>query len=104
MSKRKNINKQNQKNIAKQRILKLFDMAERAAHSSRLNLADRYVEIARKLSMKHLVPIPKKFKRSYCKHCYHYMLPGESCTIRIHRKKIIVHCFYCKKITRFPLK
>ncbi len=104
MSKRRNISKQNQKNIAKQRISELFIMAEKSAHSGRLNLANRYVEIARRISMKTLVPIPKKFKRSYCKHCYRYMLPGESCTVRISRNKIITHCFYCKKIMRFPIK
>jgi len=104
MPKRKNTNKQNQKNIAKQRISKLFIMAEKVAHSGRLNLADRYIEIARKISMRNLVPIPKEFKRRYCKHCYRYMLPGESCIVRISRKKIITRCFYCKKTMRFPIK
>jgi len=103
MSKRKNINKQKQKNIAEQRISKLLNLAEKAAHSNKLKLADRYVEIARKLSMRHLVPIPKEYKRSYCKKCYRYMLPGTSCSVRIHRNKVIIHCFYCKKISRIPL-
>lgn len=103
MSKRK-YSKSQQKNIAKNRIKKIFKMAEKAAHSDRLYLANRYVQIARKISMRYVIPIPKEYKRRFCKHCYHYLIPSVTCRIRIHRKKIITYCDFCKKISRFPIK
>lgn len=104
MIKKKKTSKLVQKKIARRRIEKLFIMAEEAALMNRFNLADRYVELARKISMRYLVPIPKKFKRCFCKNCYHYILPGRTARIRINHGKIVVFCFNCKKISRFIIK
>jgi ribonuclease P protein subunit RPR2 len=102
---KKNIkNKKQQKKIASNRIKKLFTMAEQCALNNKLVLADRYVEIARKISMRYLVPIPKEYKRCFCKHCYCYLLPDVNSRIRVHRGKLIIHCFNCKKYMRIPLK
>jgi len=105
MSKKiKQKDKKNQKTIAKNRIIQLFNLAEQCALTDRLNLADRYVEIARKISMRHLVSIPKEFRKRFCKHCYSYLLPHTTCRIRIHRGKLIIYCHNCNKYTRIPLK
>jgi ribonuclease P protein subunit RPR2 len=92
------------KKTAKQRLEKLFIFAEKYSKSNRFDLADRYVEIARSLSMRYLVPIPKKYKRCFCKHCYSYLRPGVNCKIRINRKKLIIYCGICKKFTRILLE
>ncbi len=97
-------NKKIQKKIAEKRIKKLFSLAEKKARFDEWDLADRYVEIARKISMRYLVKIPKEFKRRYCKHCYSYLHTGKNCRIRISRGKIILYCENCKKYTRIPLK
>lgn len=97
-------NKKIQKTIASSRINHLFTLAEKYALSGRLNLANRYVELARKISMRYLVPMPKEFKRRFCKHCYQYLLPHVTCRIRIHRSKLIIYCHNCKRYTRIPLK
>lgn len=102
--KRKHRDKKIQKTIADERIKKLFFMAEKMALLDNFDLSDRYVDIARKISMRNLVPIPREFKRSYCKYCYSYFLPDYTCKIRIRRGKLIIHCNNCKKITRFLLK
>jgi len=104
MSNKRSKNKKIQKSIAKKRIIKLFQLAEEYSLDGRINLADRYVDLARKISMRYLVPIPKELKRSYCKHCYCYLLPFETCRIRVHRGRIIIYCKKCKKFTRIPLK
>ncbi|MDH7516750.1 MAG: hypothetical protein QHH19_00105 [Candidatus Thermoplasmatota archaeon] len=96
--------KKTQKTIARSRINHLFILAEKYALSGRLNLANRYVDLARKISMRYLVPIPKEFKRCFCKHCYQYMLPNVTCRVRIHRGKLITFCNHCKKYTRHLLK
>ncbi len=104
MSKGKSRNKKQQKKIAKNRIIKLFNLAEEYALSGRLKFSDRYVFLARKLSMRYLVPIPPKYKRRFCKNCYTYLLPGKNCRVRIHGKKIVTYCHNCKKYTRFPIR
>lgn len=102
--KRTKKDKKMQYSIALKRINKLFLMADNKAFLGDLSLADRYVGIARKLSMKYLVPIPKKFKRRFCKHCYCYLLPDLNSRFRVHRSKLIIYCYNCKKYTRIPLK
>ena len=104
MPKRKLKDKKIQKTIAKNRINKLFLLAEKYALSGRLNLANRYVDLARKISMRYLVPMPKEFKRCFCKHCYQYMLPHVTARMRIHRGKLVIYCHNCKNYTRIPLK
>ena len=97
-------NKKIQKTIAERRIKQLFKLAEQNALLNKLNLANRYIDLARKISMRYLVPVPREFKRCFCKHCYQYMLPNVTCRVRIHRGKIVFYCNKCKKISRMPLK
>jgi len=103
MSRRRPQEKKMQKTIASQRISYLFALAELCAREGKLALANRYVELARKISMKYLVPIPVEFKRRFCTHCYQYLLPATTCRVRIHRGMIITYCHSCKKYSRMPL-
>ena len=52
MSRKIRITKKQQREIAGRRIGKLFTMAEENALSGKLDLANRYVELARKISMR----------------------------------------------------
>ena len=92
-----------QKTIAKNRVQKLFVLAEKKAFSGDFVLANRYIQIARELSMRYLISIPIHFKRRFCKHCYYYLLPNKNCRIRIHSGRLIIYCYNCKKYTRIPL-
>lgn len=104
MGKRGSKDKKIQKTIAKKRIAKLFLIAEEYASDRKTALANRYVEIARKISMRYLVTIPKEYKTRFCKHCYSYLLPGVTSRVRFNSGKIVVYCQNCKKYTRIPLK
>ena len=105
MSKRRiSKDKKIQKSIALRRINQLFHLAEQKALSNDFILADRYVELARKISMRYLVSIPKEFKRSFCKHCYSYLLPNRNCRVRIKKGKLVIFCLNCNKFIRIPLK
>ncbi|MCJ7572279.1 MAG: ribonuclease P [Candidatus Thermoplasmatota archaeon] len=101
---KKTINKKNQKQIALKRIQGLFELASNKATDDNFELADRYTHIARKISMKYLVPIPNEYKRCFCKHCYCYLLPDVNSRFRIKNGKIIIFCKNCKKYTRIPFK
>jgi ribonuclease P protein subunit RPR2 len=104
MSRRTSKDKKIQKIIARKRIDKLFQLAEQSALSDKLQLSNRYVDLARRISMRYLVSIPKEYKRRYCKHCYYYLLPDITTRIRIKKGKIVILCKNCQKYTRIPLK
>jgi|TARA_Y100000310_G_scaffold345315_2_gene463683 ribonuclease P protein subunit RPR2 len=89
--------------IAKNRIRKLFSEADKVFPKSP-KLANRYVELARKIAMKVNLFLPKYQKRKFCKHCYHYLKPGVNSRIRIHKSRVIIYCLDCKKYTRIPIK
>ncbi len=92
-----------QKRIAKERIQILFDQADNIFKKNP-SLANRYVTLARKLSMKAKVRIPSNLKRKFCKHCYKYLKPSVNARIRTQKGKLVYYCLNCKKFTRIPLK
>jgi len=104
MQKRYQKKKEQQKKIALQRILRLSCLAENYALQHRFHLSNRYVYLARKISMRYLVSIPPSFKRRFCKHCYCFLLPSVNCRVRISNKYIVTYCLHCKKHMRIPLK
>lgn len=89
------------KKIAKERIKYLFEQARKAFNKNPA-LSNRYVTLARKLSMKYKVRIPRELKRKFCKHCYKYLVPGKNCRVRTHKGKVVYYCLNCKKYMRFP--
>jgi len=94
--------KQQQKKIAKERIEILFEKAEDVFQKNP-ERANRYVDLARKISMKVNLRMPRKFKRKYCSHCYTFLRTGVNARIRTRDKKLIIYCQKCKKYTRLPL-
>ncbi|MBI2498756.1 ribonuclease P [Candidatus Woesearchaeota archaeon] len=95
------IPKSKQKQIAKERIETLFNEAKKSSKNN-LELANRYVTLARKISMKYKVKIPLGYKRFICKYCYSYLIPGRTLRARVKNKKLIYYCTNCKKIKRYP--
>ena len=90
------------KTIASNRITKLFKEAEKAFDKNP-KLANRYVDIARRIGMKVNVRIPRLLKRRFCKHCYHYLKNGVNGRVRIHKSRVVIYCKDCKKYSRIPL-
>lgn len=93
--------KEEQKKIAKDRIIILFKQAEKMFNKDK-NLSNRYIHLAREISMKYKVKIPKELKRRFCKHCYSYLMPGKNLRVRNRDGKIVYSCMECKKFMRFP--
>lgn len=90
------------KKLALQRIEHLFKQAEQM-FSKNKKLANRYVELARKIAMKARLRIPRELKRRFCKHCYSFLMPGTNARIRTREGKVVIYCLECKKYTRIPL-
>ncbi len=95
------IPKKEQKRIAAERIEILFHQAKKAFKSSPY-LSDRYITLARKISMKYKVPIPKKYKKLFCKKCYKFLQPGKTLKARVKNKTLIYHCSNCGFTKRYP--
>lgn len=97
MDRRRSTKPHDQVKIAKERIDILFKEAEHADKK----LADRYVQIARKIGMRYNVRMGEH-KRSFCKYCYSY-IPKTSHR-RLKNGLLKITCSSCKKIINFPYK
>ncbi|MBT7903574.1 hypothetical protein HN587_06950 [Candidatus Woesearchaeota archaeon] len=89
--------------IANERINILFNEADEM-HNESQTLANRYVILARKISMKYKVKLASVFKRRFCKHCYSFLVPGKNLRVRFGSGKLIYYCLTCKKFWRMPVK
>ncbi|MFH2020989.1 MAG: ribonuclease P protein component 4 [archaeon] len=88
--------------IASERIDELFRQAE-IKFKEEPKLSDRYVELARKISMKCKVKIPRELKRRFCKNCHKFLVPGANLRVRIQGKKVVYHCNSCNNYMRYSL-
>ena len=89
------------KEIAAERIQGLFDLAE-SAFKEDAGLSNRYMAIARNISMKHKVPFTKEQKFRYCKACKNFLVPGINSSSRVTREKLVITCS-CGNKRRIPL-
>lgn len=92
------------KTIAKQRIQTLFTLAEEK-FTQEPQLAQHYVDVARKIAMSAKILLPKRYTRQICKHCKSF-IPGKNCRVRTRQKRephILITCLKCGKHTRIPL-
>ena len=96
--------KKQQRSFARKRIDTLYHLAEKAALQGQTTRADRYVQLARRIGMRYLVRTPKEFKHLFCKHCYHFLLPGVTCQVRIQKGHKTILCHHCKRYIRIPYK
>jgi ribonuclease P protein subunit RPR2 len=89
--------------LAKERIALLFRHAEDAAKKGDFARSKRYVNIARNIGMKTRQPIPKEFKRRFCKKCGVYWLPPKTVRIRSQRKekRLVFTCLACGTLQRY---
>lgn len=90
------------KDLARQRIERLFELAEDecALHPER---SDRYVTLARRIGMKLRVRIPTPLKRKICKHCNCYLSP-ERTRVRLRDGILTITCLRCGGQMRYPYR
>ena len=92
--------------IALERIHILFKLARETIHKDKA-LAQRYVNIARRLAMAAKVRLPREYRRQVCRHCKSFILPGVNCRVRIQQRRephIVITCLECGKHMRIPLR
>lgn len=89
---------------AKERIETLYSLSFNMARAGELDLARRYLILARKIGMRYTIRIPSRLKRSTCKNCRTPLLPDLTSRIRIRSGKKVVTCLECGHISRYPFK
>ncbi len=89
--------------IAKERIDKLFVMAEKAAAEGDFAHADRYVEMAWKIKLKFRIRLTSYQKRLFCRKCLKFLADGKTGRYRTLNKQLVITCLSCKETKRIPL-
>ncbi|WP_300606469.1 ribonuclease P protein component 4 [Methanohalophilus sp.] len=91
------------KEMASERICRLFELAEEefSTHPER---SFRYAALARKLGMRYRVSIPRKYRQKVCRSCNSYLVPGSTCRVRLQKNNICITCLKCGRIMRYPYK
>ncbi|MEM3061851.1 MAG: ribonuclease P [Candidatus Bathyarchaeia archaeon] len=96
--------KKKEQEIAKERIDLLFRLANKIFHENK-SLARRYLELAKRISMRSKVRIPREYRRFVCKSCGNLLVPGVNCKVRIRPEKgttVVINCLDCGLIMRYP--
>ncbi len=95
-------NKRLERRIARERVRRLFELAEEAAREGRRGRAHRYVELARKLAMRAQTGLPSRYRRRVCQGCYAYLHPGSTARVRLRNGVLVTTCEACGHVNRFP--
>jgi ribonuclease P protein subunit RPR2 len=98
------LRRENQR-IALERISVLFELA-REVFVKEPVLAQRYVDLARKIGMHYKVRLPAEYRRMICRHCKSFILPGINCRVRIQQRRsphLVVTCLNCGGHMRIPI-
>lgn len=85
------------KNAVRKDIVRLFDMAQR--HSKEPELARSYVEKARKLAMRHRIPL-REYNKMHCRKCCTYWVV-DTLRVRIRHECVAYTCLHCGFTRRF---
>jgi ribonuclease P protein subunit RPR2 len=93
-----------QKDIAAERVSILFEQAESAAKAKDFEKADAHVRQARDIAMKSNLKMRKEQRRMFCGSCFAYLLPSVSSKVRINsdEKRVEVKCLRCGKAMYYP--
>jgi len=91
-----------ERKIARERIDRLFQLAEQEALKGNLVRANRYVDLGRRIGMRYNVRLPSEHKRRVCKGCRAYLLPPKTARVRIGESRVVTTCLACGTVMRFP--
>jgi ribonuclease P protein subunit RPR2 len=90
--------------VATERFQILLDQARKMALTDE-KLSRRYVSLARKISSRTKVRIPRESKMYLCKGCGLALVPGLNAKIRLHAHTtgIVISCLSCGVVKRYPV-
>lgn len=81
--------------IARKRVADLFSLAEREAFGGHLELADRYVSLARQVGMRYNVRLLSEYRELYCRRCSAFWVEGRTVRTRLRAGRRVRTCINC---------
>ncbi|HUS56946.1 MAG TPA: hypothetical protein VMY17_02895 [Thermoplasmata archaeon] len=98
---RRHISRRDGRDIADDRIARLFELARLEAVSGREERARRYVSLALRVGERYKVPASRK--RTYCSSCKTFFVPPRNVRVRTGSGRLSITCLACGHIQRYPL-
>ncbi len=95
--------KNQQQNHALGEIIAILGKAKEV-FGEKPDLANKYAKKARRIALKYKVSLPLKYKRSICKSCHAFLVPGKNLRVRTHNGHMVYYCLNCKKFMRIGYK
>lgn len=96
------------KDIARQRIARLYALATDAVRKGEKEFARRYVRLAIEISHKAAIRPPLYFRRGYCRRCFVPLIPGLTARYRLVSEgkgsRVVVTCLECGWRRRYMIK
>ena len=83
------------KEIALERIYRLFELAEKEFGKGNKERANRYVELARKISSRNKATIPTELKKRFCKKCGCFLGKEKNAGVVEKEKWVEIKCKEC---------
>jgi len=99
---RRYVGKRDAKDIAVERIERLFGLAEEEALKGNQVRSRRYVSMALRMGERHKVRAGHK--RTYCPECLSFFVPPRNVRVRTGRGRVSMTCLECGHILRYPLE
>jgi len=98
---RRHLGKRDAKDIARERIDRLFALAEKEAREGSGEKSKRYISLALRIGERHKVR--SGHKRTYCPECRSFFMPPKNVRVRTGRGRISMTCLTCGHVSRYPL-
>jgi ribonuclease P protein subunit RPR2 len=89
--------------IARERIADLFALAELESGRRGDPLANRYVQLARKVGTRYNVRLPVEYRELYCRGCSAYWVEGRTVRTRLRGTGRVRTCLACGRSRRTPI-
>ncbi|AWR96546.1 RNAse P, Rpr2/Rpp21 subunit [Acidianus sulfidivorans JP7] len=86
------------------RAKELIDLAVQEAKNGDLELAQKYVKLARDYAKYGRFRLTIEYRRKFCRKCNTPFIPGKTLRVRIKSKILIRSCLVCGWIRRYELK
>ncbi|MBE0518522.1 MAG: ribonuclease P [Thermoplasmata archaeon] len=99
---RRHLSRSDARDIAEERVDRLFELAEKEGVAGNDERARRYVGLALKMNERHKVRA--RHKRKYCPECHVYFTPPRNVRVRTRSGNVAMTCLSCGNVLRYPLK
>lgn len=98
---RRYVGKKDAKDIAKERIDRLFELAEKEARAGNTSRSKRYVTLALRMGERHKVRVAHR--RTYCGSCLSFFVAPRNVRVRTGRGRVSMTCLECGSVARYPI-